>query len=183
MQHTSQDLASDPCYQNLDQRLTRISLVLGLSIASGAALLFSWNFLASFAVGAVISYLNFSWMKQGIDHLISTFGEAATLQHGSLASSSEIPAGENVPAGLPEDRILPLSQRVGRARRRASRKVIFKYFLRYALIGGILYAIVRFRFFDAAGVILGLLLYVAAVLFECIYLVIRTLFEEGYGRT
>jgi hypothetical protein len=71
-----------------------------------------------------------------------------------------------------------------RDRARPSRRnVIFKYFLRYGLIGVTLYVIVRFRFFDAKGVILGLLLFVVAVFFECICLVIKTLLEEWDGRT
>jgi len=67
--------------------------------------------------------------------------------------------------------------------RPSGKRVIFKYFLRYALIGGTLYAIFRFQFFEARGAIIGLLLFVAAVLFECLHLVIKTLLEEWYGRT
>jgi len=96
----------------------------------------------------VISYLNFCWMKQGVDRLIGSFGSG-----------------------------------VSPARRPSGKRVIFKYFLRYALIGGTLYAIFRFQFFEVRGAILGLLLFVAAVLFECLHLVIKTLLEEWYGRT
>jgi len=146
-QNLSQELLDDPYYATVENRLTRIGLVLaGLTLLLGA-LFASWKFVVSFLVGAVISYLNFCWMKQGVDRLIGSIARAIT------------------PAPRP-----------------SGKWVIFKYFLRYALIGGTLYAIFRFQFFEVRGAILGLLLFVAAVLFECLHLVIKTLLEEWYGR-
>jgi len=144
----SQDLLNDPYYATVENRLTRIGIVLGAVTLVLGALLASWKFVFSFLLGALISYLNFCWMKQGVDRLIGSFGSEAK----------------------------PSPQR-------SAKGVIFKYFLRYALIGGTLYAIFRFQFFEARGAILGLLLFVAAVLFECLHLVIKTLLEEWYGRT
>ena len=147
-QNLSQELLNDPYYATVETRLTRIGMVLaGLTLVVGA-LFVSWKFVVSFLVGAVISYLNFCWMKQGVDRLIGSFGSEA-----------------------------------GPPPRPSGKRVIFKYFLRYALIGGTLYVIFRFQFFEARGAILGLLLFVAAVLFECLHLVIKTLLEEWYGRT
>ena len=144
----SQELLNDPYYATVENRLTRIGIVLGTLTLVVGALFASWKFLVSFLLGAVISYLNFCWMKQGVDRLIGSFGSEVS----------------------------PAPQSSGR-------RVIFKYFLRYALIGGTLYAIFRFQFFEAGGAILGLLLFVAAVLFECLHLVTKTLLEEWYGRT
>jgi len=146
-QNLSQELLNDPYYATVEDRLTRISIVLGALTLAVGGLFASWRFVVSFLLGAVISYLNFCWMKQGVDRLISSFG-------------SELSP----------------------APRLSGRSVIFKYFLRYALIGGTLYVIFRFQFFEARGAILGLLLFVAAVLFECLHLVIKTLLEEWYGR-
>ena len=147
-QNLSQELINDPYYATVESRLTRIGMLLGgLTLVVGA-LFVSWKFVVSFLVGAVISYLNFCWMKQGVDRLIGSFS--------SEASPAPRPSGKSV---------------------------IFKYFLRYALIGGTLYAIVRLRLFDPKGAVVGLLLFVAAVLLECIHLVVRTLLEERYGRT
>jgi hypothetical protein len=147
-QNLSQELLNDPYYAAVELRLTRIGVVLGGLTLIVGALFVSWKFVMSFLVGAVISYLNFCWMKQGVDRLIGSF-----------------------------------SSEVGPSPRPSGRRVIFKYFLRYALIGGTLYAIFRFQFFEARGAIMGLLLFVAAVLFECLHLVIKTLLEEWYGRT
>jgi hypothetical protein len=147
-QNLSRELLNDPYYATVENRLTRIGMVLaGLTMVVGA-LFVSWKFVVSFLVGAVVSYLNFCWMKQGVDRLIGSFGREV----------SQYP-------------------------RPSGKRVIFKYFLRYALIGGTLYAIFRFQFFEARGAILGLLLFVVAVLFECLHLVIKTLLEEWYGRT
>jgi hypothetical protein len=147
-QNLSQELLSDPYYATVEKRLTRIGMLLGgLTLVVGA-LFVSGKFVVSFLVGAVISYLNFCWMKQGVDRLIGSFGNEVS------------------PSPRP-----------------SAKSVIFKYFLRYALIGGTLYAIFGFQFFEARGAIMGLLLFVAAVLFECLHLVTKTLLEEWYGRT
>jgi ATP synthase I chain len=146
-QNLSRELLNDPYYATVEHRLTRISLILGSLTLIVGAVFASGKFVVSFLVGAVISYLNFCWMKQGVDRVIGSFGSEA----------SPAPGG-------------------------SGKGVIFKYFLRYALIGGTLYAIFRFQFFEARGAIFGLLLFVAAVLFECLHLVIKTLLEEWNGR-
>ena len=144
----SQDLINDPYYATVENRLTRIAIVLGMLTVLAGSLYTSWKFVVSFLLGSTISYLNFRWMKQGVDRMLGSF-----------------------------------AQDVRSARSPSARGVILKYFLRYALIGGSLYAIFRYQFFEARGAILGLLLFVAAVLVECLHLVIKTLLEERYGRT
>jgi len=56
--------------------------------------------------------------------------------------------------------------------------VIFKYFIRYALIGGILYAIFRYKIFDLQAAVLGLFLVVMAVLYECLHQVVKSIVED-----
>ncbi len=142
-----EQLSSDPIYFNLDKRLQQHALWLSGVAVVLALTCQAWNFILSFAIGALLSAINFSWMKYGIDHLVA-------LQSGSS---------------------LPLPQ--------SNRKIILKYLLRYALIGTTLYVIFRFRFLDLRGAILGLFLFVGAVLFECIFLVGRSLLKENDGRT
>ncbi|HEX2524313.1 MAG TPA: ATP synthase subunit I [Terriglobia bacterium] len=189
MAPTSQDILTDSYYQNLGRRLTRVSLVLTLGVVIAASLLSSWKFAVSFLFGAIISYLNFSWMNQGVDRLVSSFSDTTTpFPHSTGATASSCRRwGPLARQALNQFSVSEFpSTQFGSSRDRARpslHNVIFKYFLRYGLIGVTLYAIVRFRFFDAKGVILGLLLFVAAVLCECIYLVIKTLLEERDGRT
>ena len=134
--------SADPVYFNLDKRLQQHALWLsGVTIVL-ALVCQAWHFILSFAIGALIAAINFSWMKYGIDHLVSLQSE----------SSSPLP--------------------------RSNRKIILKYLLRYALIGITLYVIFRFRFLDLRGAVLGLFLFVGAVLYECIVLVGRSLLKE-----
>ena len=144
---TNNSVLEDPYYFSIEKRLIRTSLWIGVGVILLGMFWSSGVFILGFLVGASISLLNFLWLKQGINRLLSSLG-------GSLSTP-----------------------------RRSNRLIIFKYFLRYALIGGILYVIFRFRFLDAKGTILGLFLLVAAVIFECIYQVIKTLIEDWNGRT
>ena len=142
-----EQFSADPVYFNLDKRIQQHALWLGGVAVVLALVCQAWHFVLSFAVGALLSAINFSWMKHGIDRLV-------TLQSASS---------------------LPLHQ--------SNRRIVVKYLLRYALIGGGLYAIFRFHFLDLRGAILGLFLFVGAVLFECIFLVARSLLKERDGRT
>jgi hypothetical protein len=147
----SKDLLNDPYYINVEKRLTAISVYSGAGILVLSLVFGSLNFACSFLVGAALSYYNFTWMKQGIDRLVLNFQPQAE----------------------------PWAQ--GGRFKRGHRRVIFKYFLRYALIGAVLYVIVRFRFFDVKAAFLGLFLFVIAVIYECFYQVVKTLFEDWKG--
>jgi ATP synthase I chain len=138
----AREILDDPYYLGIERRLTFLSLYLGLAVIFTFLILGRVNLACSFSLGAILSYLNFNWMKQGVDRLLNP---------------SLILAARS---------------------RRSNRTIIFKYFLRYALIGGILYAIVRVKFLDLKAAFFGLLLFVAAILFECIHQVIRGILED-----
>jgi ATP synthase I chain len=147
----SKDLLNDPYYLNVERRLTAISLYSGTGILILCLAFGSVRFAGSFLVGATLSFYNFKWMKQGIDRVLLNFQP----QVEQMAQRSYF--------------------------KRDNRRVIFKYFLRYALIGVVLYAIVRFRFLDVKAAFLGLFLFVIAVIYECIYQVVNSLFEDWKG--
>ena len=121
----------------LDRRLWRISLGLGIPACLAALILGGPDSGFGFLAGAALSWINFTWLRQGVDHLLE-----------SSRSSQPAP-------------------------KRSVRAAIFKYFLRYGLIGLSLYAIVRFGILEVFGFFSGLLLVVAAVLVECVLQVIR----------
>ena len=138
----AREILDDPYYLGIERRLTLLSLYLGLAATAAFLMLGKVNLACSFVIGAILSYLNFNWMKQGVDRLFS-----ADLIQAAPA-------------------------------RRSNRKIIFKYFLRYVLIGTVLYAIVRVKFLDLKAAFFGLFLFVAAILFECIHQVIKGLVED-----
>ena len=133
--------SAEPVYANLDHRLAMISLGLGTLACLTALILGGLDSALSFLVGAALSFLNFSWLKQGVDHLFKSIEPAKPM------------------------------------RKRAVRGAIFKYCLRYVLIGLALYAIVRFRLLEVAGLFSGLFLLVGAILIECVLQVVRGLAE------
>jgi hypothetical protein len=147
----SKDLLNDPYYMNFEKRLTAISLYSGTGILILSLAFGSLRFACGFLVGATLSFYNFNWMKQGIDRVLLNFQP----QVEQFAQGSYF--------------------------KRDNRRVIFKYFLRYALIGAALYAIVRFQFLDVKAAFLGLFLFVIAVIYECFYQVVKTLFEDWKG--
>jgi hypothetical protein len=135
-------LLEDPYYLNIEKRILGISLLMGGVIVLGSLFWISGKFALSFLVGSLLSFLNFSWMKQGIDRMIQGF-----------RGKDDAPP-------------------------RSGKGIIFKYFIRYALIGGLLYAIFRFQFFEVRAALLGLFLVVMAVLYECLHQVIKSILED-----
>ena len=150
----SSQLLEDPYYNNIERRLTRLSLGLGLVILSALLILTSLKAVIGFIAGSVLSYYNFLWMKQAVDRLLAKFQ----------------PPGSNEVSMV--------------GWKKGERRVVFKYFMRFALIGGSLYAIFRYQILDLKAFALGLFLFVIAVLAECIYQVTKTLIEDWErGRT
>jgi hypothetical protein len=150
----SSQLLVDPYYLNIERRLTRLSLCLGLVILSVLLSFASLRAVVGFMAGSVLSYYNFIWMKQAVDRLLTRFQPSGS-NDGSTVGWSK-----------------------------GGRRVIFKYFIRFALIGGSLYAIFRFQILDLKAFALGLFLFVMAVLVEGIYQVTKTIIEDwDRGRT
>jgi hypothetical protein len=142
IRESGSQLLEDPYYLNVEKRILGISLLLGGIIVLGSFFWISGRFALSFLVGAFLSLLNFSWMKQGVDRMIQGFQAEAVVSP------------------------------------RSGKGIIFKYFIRYVLIGGALYAIFRYQFFEVRAALLGLFLVVMAVLYECLHQVIKFLIED-----
>lgn len=123
--------------EGLERRLWKISLALGIPACLAALILGGLDSGLGFLAGTLLSWINFRWLKQGVDRLLE-----------SARSAQPTP-------------------------KRAARGAIFKYFLRYALIGLSLYATFRIDFLEVFGFFSGLLLVVAAVLVECVLQVVK----------
>jgi hypothetical protein len=62
-----------------EQRIAWLTLVFGFAAGAAAALLRQWAWAAGLVTGAGLAWLNFRWLKQGLDALVT----AATAQAGS----------------------------------------------------------------------------------------------------
>ena len=126
--------------EGLDRRLNRSSLVVVLIAMPLILFLHSAKAALSVGAGAVLSYINFHWLKQAVDFVV-------------------------------------LEGAQGRKERRtdvhADRRVA-----RYVLIALFLYVTIHSSVLDLVFVFAGLLVYVVAILIECVSEVFRVLIQD-----
>lgn len=68
-------------YRAAERRIEWLTLLLGAAAAVAGGVRWGWKFAAGLAVGAALAWLNYRWLKQGIDalaRLASAQGEAET---------------------------------------------------------------------------------------------------------
>jgi ATP synthase I subunit len=129
--------------EGVDRRLDRSSLLLTLAAMAAAFFLYSAKAALSIGAGAVLSYINFHWLKQAVDFAVTHV-------------TDEAPA----------------------------RRVVVRFVGRYVLIALALYVTIRGSVLDLVFVFAGLLVYVAAILIECVSEVGRFLIKDyRNGRT
>jgi hypothetical protein len=75
--------ATDSFYRAAERRIEWLTLVLGLSAAAFAAARWGWPWGAGVLCGAGLTWINFQWLKQGVDTLVevSTTDEGAEQAH------------------------------------------------------------------------------------------------------
>lgn len=123
-----------------ERRIARALWVLGIVGMLVCWLWRDWRWGSGFVLGAVLSALNFSWMKGGVEAM----AEAASTQA----------VGATVSAG--------------RSRARSA-GVLARFVLRYALLGGVGYVILKSSFISLTAFFLGLFLIILAILTEMAY--------------
>jgi hypothetical protein len=60
---------AEAVYEGALERIRRIMLVLMVPLSGGAWWRFGWRSALGFALGCVVSYLNFHWLKRGVQGL------------------------------------------------------------------------------------------------------------------
>jgi hypothetical protein len=137
-------------------------LTLGLGAAAGlyAGVRWGWLAAAGFLVGVLISWVNFRWLKQGVEAL----GRVAMARAGE----------ENLP--LDVDRGTLSGSRRARIPKRAYMKLIGRYVLLLVALCGILLG----SWLPGGAVVAGLFAAVAAVLLDMLYRLYRG-FQRGAG--
>jgi hypothetical protein len=63
--------APDSFYRAAERRIEWLTLVLGLSAAAFAAARWGWLWGAGVLCGAALTWINFHWLKQGVDTLVA----------------------------------------------------------------------------------------------------------------
>lgn len=69
----------DKFYAAAERRIEYLTVVIGVTAAIGATAVWSWHVGAGLACGAILSWINYRWMKQGVDtlaRLSSTQGDS-----------------------------------------------------------------------------------------------------------
>jgi len=69
----------DSFYRQSESRISRLTLLLGVLVAGPIAALHHWQWALGILIGSTLAWLNFRWLKQGLDALTT----AATNQHGN----------------------------------------------------------------------------------------------------
>ena len=64
------DLKNDDIFEGLDRRLNRSALIVASIAVPVVFAVFSAKAALSVAAGGVLSYINFSWLKQAIDFIV-----------------------------------------------------------------------------------------------------------------
>jgi hypothetical protein len=70
-----------------EQRIAWLTLVIGLAAGSSAAVTGHWPWASGLMIGAVLAWLNFRWLRRGLDALV----DASTAQAG--ATKPRVPVG------------------------------------------------------------------------------------------
>ena len=123
--------------EGLDRRLNRSSLVIVLIAMPLILFLHSAKAALSVGAGAVLSYINFHWLKQAVDFVV-----------------------------------------LEGAQGRKARRILFRFVARYVLIALFLYVTIHSSVLDLVFVFAGLLVYVVAILIECVSEVFRVLIQD-----
>jgi hypothetical protein len=147
-------VASDE--QFVDRALRRMYGWMAACAVLAALVLLIWKgawHAGGFAIGAVLSILNFHWLKSAVDGLAA---HAASQRAAGGPGSAAVSAANGVRAGRPRSQV-----RV--------RRLVAKWLLRYALIVAAGYVILKSSVVSLWAFLGGLFVFVAGVLAEMIY--------------
>jgi small-conductance mechanosensitive channel len=63
-------------YQTSESRISHLTLALGVVAALPVAIVYSWRWGLGILIGAAFAWLNFRWLRQGLDALAAATGQS-----------------------------------------------------------------------------------------------------------
>jgi hypothetical protein len=168
------DQAASDFYAAAERRIWRFQLAFGVLGVGGAWRVAGARGALGFTMGAVISAVNFFWLKQAVDTLAA---KAAAADLGTRHAGTEQTRGR---PGVADVQGLPPIAGAGLARR-TGRRVIRRFLGRYALIAAVAYATFRYTAWSIKALLAGLFLFVAAILAEICVEIAIGLKQDRHG--
>jgi hypothetical protein len=123
--------AAERVYSRALDRIRRFMLVAMVLATAGTWWRFGWRSALGMACGCVVAYLNFHWLKRGVEGLADRIVEAGRAQSG--------------------------------------KGIVFRFLLRYVLMGLVAYGILTVSPVSLYGLLAGLFLPVVAIACEAAY--------------
>jgi ATP synthase I chain len=127
----SPEPAAEQMYSGALDRIRRTMLVLAVVATVGCWWRFGWRLALGMALGCAVAYLNFQWLKSGVEALADRIVQAGKSQSG--------------------------------------KGMVFRFLLRYVLMGLVAYGILTVSPASLYGLFVGLFLPVAAIACEAAY--------------
>lgn len=156
-------MANEPFGSATLRRIEWLTLMMGGLGAAWAAWRWGWRGALGLALGAVLSWLNFRWLKGSVQ----AFSAAALAQVGDPAQpQTGSPAGQAAAV-----RTAPVP-----------RSAYFKFFGRFALLLGAVYVILTRTWFPAISVLAGLFASAAGVVVGLVWEMLSSGVRDSFGR-
>jgi hypothetical protein len=135
------------------RRVEWLTLLLGGVGAVWAGWRWGWRGALGLALGAILSWINFRWLKGGVRGLSGAAGQP-------VAQTSDVPTPVNVPW-----------------------KALGKFFGRFVLMLGAVYVILTYSSLSVIAVFTGLFASAAAVVLGLVYELVFTSMRPGVGKS
>lgn len=152
--------ASEQFYVAAERRIERLTWLIGAVAAAYAAFRYGWRFGAGLLGGAIIGWLNFRWLKQGVGAAVEMMAKQSQRKaaQSSVAAETGRDASGLEPGSAQTEPAVKLPKRI-----------YVRLLARYALLLVTVYVTLTARFVPGMAVLCGLFALVAAVLTELVY--------------
>jgi small-conductance mechanosensitive channel len=149
---------SNERYRRTESWISYLTVILGAVAGMVVGLRYQWRWGLGIMIGAALAWLNFRWLRQGLDVLTKTIAAQAKVEDARLGRR---PLQSQKNADIPERKgTVPVA-------------AYFKALFRYALIALIVYVIFKYLNVPVLSMVLGLCALGAATLAVSVHEILR----------